>query len=160
MFFSETEHCRLHNKFGQQHTDKLYSLLKHSLIPNIDLKTREIYGDFTSKCLQCQRYAQAPRRSKSDFWEDKSFNRTVFIDKFYVDKRPTLHFVDESRHHQAARWLRTVLDDDVWHVLCMCWINVFLGPPDVIKHDAGKNLWPRYFSRTVRCCEFKRYPFS
>jgi hypothetical protein len=26
-----------------------------------------------------------------------------------------------------------------WDTLCICWINTYLGPPDKLIYDAGKN---------------------
>lgn len=143
--FSEVELRRLHKRFGHPHADKLYNLLKRSELPDVDSKTREILEDISRKCLHCQRYAQAPRRFKFNLREDKDFNHTVFVDIFYIDKRPILHVVDESTRYQAARWLPTVSADAVWRALRMCWIDVYLGPPDVITHDAGKQFMARVF---------------
>lgn len=33
----------------------------------------------------------------------------------------------------------------VWHALQMCWTDVYLEPPDIIAHDAGKQFMLRIF---------------
>eukprot|EP00171_Calliarthron_tuberculosum_P022824 IDg22824t1 len=40
-----------------------------------------------------------------------------------------------------------VTAEDVWRALRLCWIDVYLGPPNVLAHDAGKNLVARAFQR-------------
>ena len=34
---------------------------------------------------------------------------------------------------------------EAWRALRRCWINVFAGAPDVIRHDAGKNFVAKEF---------------
>jgi hypothetical protein len=36
----------------------------------------------------------------------------------------------------------------VWEAIRACWINIYIGPPETIVHDAGKN-----FAST----EFRQY---
>lgn len=144
-FSTEAKLRRLHKRFGHPHADKLYNVLKRSELPDVDSKTREILEGIKRKCLQCQRYVQAPRRFKFNLREDKEFNHTIFVDIFYIDGRPILHVVDESTRYQAARWLPKISADAVWRALRMCWIDVYLGHPDFITHDAGKQFMARVF---------------
>lgn len=58
---------------------------------------------------------------------------------------PILHVVDEATRYQAARWLKNVSTDAVWHALRMWWIDVYLGPPNIIVHYAGKQFMSRVF---------------
>lgn len=67
------------------------------------------------------------------------------MDIFYVDGKPILHVVDEATRFQATLWLRTVSAESTWRALHACWIDVYLGPPDIIAHDAGKNFMARAF---------------
>lgn len=69
----------------------------------------------------------------------------MFVDIFYVDSKPILHVVDESTRYQAAWWLARVSAEAVWEAMRMCWIDVYLGPPDIITHDAGKQFMARAF---------------
>ena len=58
----------------------------------------------------------------------------------YINGSPLLHVVDEATRFQAARWLSNGISAQyVWEALRMCWIDVYLGPPDLITHDAGTN---------------------
>lgn len=63
----------------------------------------------------------------------------------YIDNSPILHVVDEATRFQAARWLQNISARHTWDTLRLCWIDVYLGPPDYILHDAGKNFVSREF---------------
>lgn len=83
--FTETELRGLHKRFGHPHSDKLYKVLKCAELPDIDAKTSRILEDITRKSLQCQRYAQAPRRFKFNLREVEIFNQTILVDMFYIN---------------------------------------------------------------------------
>ena len=64
---------------------------------------------------------------------------------FYIDGKPILHVVDEATYYQAACWLGKTTADALQEALRLCWIDVYLGPPDLIVHDAGKNFMAKAF---------------
>ncbi|KAI0993522.1 hypothetical protein K3495_g14662 [Podosphaera aphanis] len=51
--------------------------------------------------------------------------------------KPVLHIIDEATRFQAARWLKDISSQTVWNTLRACWIDTYLGPPDIVSHDAG-----------------------
>ena len=53
--------------------------------------------------------------------------------------------VDEATRYQAAQWLQNITAKHTWDIVRLCWIDVYLGPPDYIHHDAGKNFVSREF---------------
>ena len=57
----------------------------------------------------------------------------------YLDNRPVLYIVDASTSFQAGRFLASLSAKETWEALKMCWIDTYLGPPDVLTHDAGTN---------------------
>ena len=63
----------------------------------------------------------------------------------YIDGNPVLHIVDEATRFQAARWLQNISAKHTWDVLRLCWIDAYLGPPEYIIHDAGKNFVSKEF---------------
>lgn len=65
----------------------------------------------------------------------------------YIDGQPLLHVVDECTRFQAGKWLRQISAKHTWDKLQECWINTYLGPPDLITHDAGKNFVSREFKQ-------------
>jgi hypothetical protein len=58
---------------------------------------------------------------------------------FTSAQKPILHVVDEATSFQSARWLPSMSAESLWRAQRMSWIYVYLGPPDVIAHDAGNN---------------------
>ncbi|KAI0995382.1 hypothetical protein K3495_g12800 [Podosphaera aphanis] len=67
---------------------------------------------------------------------------------------PLLHVVDEATRFQAAKWLRNMSSQHVWNTLQICWIDVYLGPPDMINHDAGRNFVSSEFQQYAKLLAF------
>ena len=65
----------------------------------------------------------------------------------YISGSPLLHVVDEGTRFQAGRWLQNISAKHTWDVLRMCWIDTYLGPPDLVTHDAGKNFISKEFKQ-------------
>ena len=136
---TETELRRLHRRFGHPSAEKLHSLLRRADITDAtDPDLRQTLEAISRECEACQRNAQAPRRFKFAYHDEKEFNHTIYVDVFYLNGRPVLHVVDEATKYQAARWLSSVSAAAIWQSLRLCWIDVYIGPPDIIAHDAGK----------------------
>lgn len=83
---------------------------------------------------------EALRRFKFALCKDRNFNHTVFSNLLYIKLKLILHVVDKATRYEAARWLPHIAPEDVWHAMRFCCIEVYLGPWDVITHDAGKQL--------------------
>lgn len=157
-FFTEQELRRLHRRFGHPSTDKLMNFLKRADENNLKSNTRSILQNIVKSCTACQLYAQKPRRFKFTIRENKEFNHTVYVDIFYIDNHPILHVVDEATNYQAAKWLRRVNTESVWKALKLCWIDVYIGPPEVIAHDAGKNFMSKEFQANAHLFDIKTKP--
>lgn len=92
--------------------------------------------------LQCKYYqlhSQKPRRFKKNLRTDTYFNHKDYVDTRYIDRKPVFLFVGESKNYQAAKWLVKVSPESLWRELLLCWILTYLGPPDIIQRDTGKN---------------------
>jgi hypothetical protein len=76
-----------------------------------------------------------------------SFNCSIIVDIFYISNQPILHVVDEGTRYQAGRWLQNISAKGTWDALRLCWIDTYLGPPDQITADAGKNFASKEFSQ-------------
>lgn len=101
--------------------------------------TRRVLNEIVQRCDSCKVYAQRPKRFKFELRADKDFNHTVYTEIFYIEGKPILHMVDESTRYQEGRWLESFSSEALWRSLRIFWIDVYIGPPDVIFHDAGKN---------------------
>ena len=68
----------------------------------------------------------------------------------YIQNQPLLHIVDEGTRFQSGRWLANISAKHTWDKLRECWIDTYLGPPDLITHDAGKNFVSKEFQQYAR----------
>jgi hypothetical protein len=68
----------------------------------------------------------------------------------YINSQPLLHIVNEGTRFQNSKWLRNISARHTWEKLQECWINTYLGPPDLIVHDAGKNFVSKEFKQHAR----------
>lgn len=98
-----------------------------------------------SKGKTCQKYVQAPRRFNFALCDDRESNHNVFVEIFYINKNPILNVVAETTHYQTARWLPNVTTDTVWRAMRVCWVDVYLGTPDIVAHHAGKQSISKVF---------------
>jgi hypothetical protein len=57
----------------------------------------------------------------------------------YLDRKPVLQVVDSATAFQAVRFLKDMSACIAWDTLRICWIDTYLGPPDKLIHNAGKN---------------------
>ncbi|OXV09105.1 hypothetical protein Egran_03132, partial [Elaphomyces granulatus] len=139
IYLSESELRQLHRRFGHPSARRFADLL-HRSDHDIDRKAIE---RLTKHCTMCQKYGGSPRRFKFTLRDpDLQFNHTIIVDIMYIDpgnsgRNPVLHIVDEATRFQAARWLKDISSQTVWNTLRLCWIDTYLGPPDIIGHDAG-----------------------
>ena len=142
---SQTELRQLHRRFGHPSANRLYSLLKKSGHEDID---HEAIEKLTKFCQTCQKHGESPRRFKFTLRDDSiDFNHSIYIDVMYINNHPILHVVDEATRFQAARWLRDISSKTTWNALRLCWIDCYVGPPDFIVHDAGKNFVGQEFQQ-------------
>ncbi len=133
---SETEIRQLHRRFGHPSVRKLTRLLERAGYDDIDHHTIEKLTNF---CEQCQLHSQAPGRFKFTLKEDREYNYAIIVDVMWLDGKATLHVIDEATGFSAAMFLKDMSAKTAWEAIRRCWIDVYLGPPDCIVHDAGTN---------------------
>jgi hypothetical protein len=98
-------------------------------------------------CSHCQLHGKSLGWFKFTLQADQDpiFNYSVYVDVMYIDCSPILHVIDEATRFQAAKWLRDLSAKHTWETLRYCWMDTYLGPPDLITHDAGKNFISKEF---------------
>lgn len=140
-YLTEVELRRLHLRFGHPSVRRLQQLLDragHEV-------NKEALEHLTKYCHSCQKHGKSPGRFRFTLQDDVEFNYNIIVDVMYIDNRPVLHVVDEATRFQAGRWLPNISAKTTWDVLKMCWIDSYLGPPDMITSDAGKNFASKEF---------------
>ncbi|HEY2455482.1 MAG TPA: hypothetical protein VGI71_23255 [Scandinavium sp.] len=143
---TETELRQLHRRFGHPSVRRLSDLLQRAG-HEVEVKMIEHLAKY---CHQCQMNSKAPGRFKFTLRDDFEFNFEIIIDVMYIDGKPVLHIVDTATAFQAARFLKDMSAKTAWDTLKLCWIDTYLGPPDYIVHDAGKNFISTEFKRNAR----------
>ncbi|KAF4470049.1 hypothetical protein FALBO_3049, partial [Fusarium albosuccineum] len=134
-YFSEAELRRLHKRFGHPSVARLEALLNRAG-HDVD---RDALEAIRKMCHYCQIKGSTGRRFRFTLKREVDFNYEVIVDVMYLESNPVLHIVDAGTSFQAARFLRNLSAKETWEKLKECWIDAYLGPPDVISHDAGTN---------------------
>ena len=140
-FLTDVELRRLHRRFGHPSVQRLQRVLERSG-HNIKLPVLE---HLTKYCEHCQRHGRSPGRFSFTIKDDVDFNYHVVVDIMYIHSDPVLHIVDEATRFQAGRWLKDISARHIWDQLRSCWIDTYLGPPDLISADAGKQFMAKEF---------------
>jgi hypothetical protein len=99
----------------------------------------------TRYCYYCQKHGKLSGRFRFTLRKDVDFNYCIIVDIIYIDGAPVLHIVDKDICFQAGRWLSNISIKYTWDTLRACWIDTYLGPPDMIMYDAGKNFISKKF---------------
>ena len=145
-FLTETEIRRLHKRFGHPSVQRLQRVLERA---GHDIDS-DVLQHLTKFCKHCQKHGKSPGRFRFTLRDDVEFNYSIFIDIMYIDGQPLLHIVDEGTRFQNGKWLRNISTKHTWEKLQECWIDTYLGPPDLIVHDAGKNFISKEFKQNAR----------
>jgi Reverse transcriptase (RNA-dependent DNA polymerase) len=147
-YLTEPELRQLHRRFGHPAVERLIAVLNRA--GHSDPKHQELLRKITQFCTLCQRHGQSPRRFKFTLRSDNvEFNHTIYVDVMYINNSPILHVVDEATRFQATRWLDNMSAQHTWDMLRACWIDTYLGPPDLIVHDAGTNFTAQEFKQNA-----------
>ncbi|KAI1001275.1 hypothetical protein K3495_g6924 [Podosphaera aphanis] len=150
-FLTQRDLKRLHCRFGHPSVDWLHRILKNA--DHEDSETKKLLNRITEHCRYCrycQMHGPAPQRFKFKIKDDFNFNFAIIIDIIYLDgNTPVLHVVDEATRYQAAQFLKDVSAQTVWETLRRCWIDIYVGPPDLIIHDSGTNFTSREFQQSA-----------
>ena len=136
---TELELRQLHRRFGHPSVRKLTNLLERAQ-PNEHID-KEALERISRKCHACQLSTAAPGRFRFRLKDDREFifNYEIIVDIFYLEGRPTIHVVDSATSFQAARFLKDQTTKTIWNTIKECWIDTYLGPPEYLRHDAGRN---------------------
>jgi hypothetical protein len=141
-YLTSAELSRLHRRFGHPSIERLHALLERAS-QEADKKSIERLTKF---CSYCQKHGKSPGRFKFRLADETlDFNHSIYVDIMYIDSMPILHVIDEATRFSAARFLRDISAKHTWETLRICWIDMYLGPPDYIVHDAGKNFTSKEF---------------
>lgn len=135
-------------------------LFKPTELQEIGPETRHTLEKIERSCDSCQSYARKPQRFKFTLRYDKGFNHAIYADILYIDGRPTPHVVDKTTYFQSAKWLKYTTAETLYKALRMCWIDTYLGPPDIIAHDTEKTFIAAAFQASADMLHIKTKSIS
>ena len=144
-YLTDIELRQLHRRFGHPSVERLKRILDRA--GHDDDSNRKTLEYITRYCSHCQKHGKSPGRFRFTLRDDANFNYCIIVDIMHIDGKPLLHIVDEGTRFQAGRWLQNISAKHTWDILRACWIDTYLGPPDIIAHDAGKNFISREFKQ-------------
>lgn len=146
-YLTETELRRLHRRFGHPSANRLHRVLGHA---GHEVEKKALHR-LTRVCEHCQKHGKSPGRFKFTLRDDNiDFNHSIYIDIMYIEGQPVLHIIDEATRYQAARWMKDISAKHTWDLLRLCWIDTYVGPPEYVVHDAGKNFISREFRQNAK----------
>jgi len=148
---TESELRQLHRRFGHPSVRRLLRILQRA---GHEVEVKMI-KHLTKYCHHCQMNQKSPGRFKFTLKDDYDFNFSIIIDVIYLSSKPVLQVVDSLTSFQAARFLKDMSARNAWDTLRLCWIDVYLGPPDQIVHDAGKNFSSVEFRQQAKAMAIK-----
>ena len=100
-------------------------------------------------------HGSAPGRFRFTLHDDIEFNYRVIIDIMYINRKPVLHAIDEATAFQAARFMTNMTAKTTWDTLRTMWVDMYVGPPDVVVTDAGTNLTAMEFRANAHAMAIK-----
>ena len=141
----DTELQRLQRRFGHPSVHRLHQLIERSG-HNDELQALHY---LTKYCEHCQKYSWSLGRFAFTLKDDFDFNYNVIVNIMYIERKRVLHIVDEATRFQRGQWLKNVFAQNVWNQLHLCWIDAYLGPPDFVIANAGKQFMAKEFKQYI-----------
>lgn len=155
-YFTELELRNFYRRFCHPHVRKLSNVLRLETEKQTPQKTFRILLEITKQCYTCQKFSHKPKRFKFTLRDEYiQFNHSIYCDILSIAKVPVLHFVYEATRFQATSRLENMSAEELWRALKSCWLDVYLGPPDIITHIADSNFIARSFQANADLLHIK-----
>lgn len=119
---------------------KLYELLKRVHPSQVTGSTLDKIKKIEESFRACRFTQQHHSRFQFTIRDDATFNHCVFVDMMKLNGVQCIHVVDNERRFQPARRLISESAASVWNSISYCWIDVYLGPPEVISKAGSSTL--------------------
>ena len=131
---------KLHHRFGHPSARKLAHLLRKAVTNQYDSNKLKILQEITESCQSCQPMAPEPLVFQVTMQDDIQLNREVIMELTCIEPRSqkrAIQVVDRGAHLSAAVFLEGENAESVWNTLVSCWVSIYIGLPNVVKHDYG-----------------------
>ncbi|KAI1003043.1 hypothetical protein K3495_g5165 [Podosphaera aphanis] len=137
-FLTEQEIRTIHRRWGHPSVTRMYKVLQRA--NHTDKDTFGVIQQITKFCRDCQLNSNRPLRYRFSLHSIGDFNHTIYFDIVYTEDGPVIHIVDAATGFGAGEFLSAgEKAADCWNAILRCWISTYIGPPENLVHDAGKN---------------------
>ncbi|KAI1001783.1 hypothetical protein K3495_g6420 [Podosphaera aphanis] len=148
-YLTEQQIKTCHRRWGHPSTTRMWKVLRRAG-HDTDIK---VIDRITKFCQNCQLNANRPLRFKFTLSnKDVPFNHTVYVDVLHLEDGPAVHLVDAGTNLGSAAFLtgpEKQSSTSISNSIDRCWNNVYVGPPENLVHDAGKNFASAEFRKTA-----------
>jgi hypothetical protein len=144
---TETELRQLHQRFGHPAAERFCRVLARAGYENVNESVMVKIGKY---CHQCQMHGSTPGRFRFTIRNDVNFNYRLVVDVMYINGKLVLYAINEAILFQVARFLANMQARTTWNIFKAMWIDTYVGPPDIMVTDAGKNFKSSEFVANAR----------
>jgi hypothetical protein len=147
--YSEAELRNIHRRLGHPTAQRIMRIMERSgRLQDIDPGTRQRLKEIEKNCIACQKHSGPPQRFRFHISnEDGRFNHELIADIMYLDNGNVLHVIDADTRFQSAQFITDQKARTIWKALRRCWIDIYCGPPDVLRVDSGSNFTSTEFAQ-------------
>lgn len=142
--FTDAELRSLHRSYGHQSADQILEALREAGYDELPKETKQKLADIARSCGPCQRNSSSPRHfSVSMKWRNSRFNHRVLVDVMHTPDGDVVHVYDAGTRLHAARFTTATKNpsaEELWAAIKMCWMDVYVGPPDILQFDQGSSM--------------------
>jgi hypothetical protein len=150
--YTDMELRKFHRFFGHRSVDAIIKSLQAAGYDDMEPDTRAKRMDISRECASCQLNKAKPRHfSTSSHHLGNRFNHVIEVDLVSLSDGADVHIAYTWTRFNAGRFkfARTnPTAGDIWRVIRQCWLEAFVGPPDVIRVDQGTKHF-HYFMNTA-----------
>jgi hypothetical protein len=145
-FLTDVELRRLHRGFGHRSVDTVMRALEAADFEGLDPSTRRKLQDIAASCDPCQRNAARPRHFSISGRHGGRFNHLIEADVMALPDQDgnAIHVTCVGTGLNAARVLTSQTAEEVWKHIRQCWMETYLGSPDILRVDQDSNLSKSY----------------
>jgi hypothetical protein len=139
--YTEAELRNFHRSYGHKSAETIIKALEEAGFEDLPADTKDRLNDIARACDPCQRNAVKPLHfSISVKWKDQRFNHLVLADGVHFCDGDLVHVIDHATRLNGARLtpsLKNPSAPEIWSAIKLCWIDIYLWPPDILLVDQG-----------------------
>lgn len=139
--FTTSELKSFHRAYGHESAQHVIEYLREAGYDDIPDDTKVKLEEVARNCDPCQRNATKPKHfSISLKWKGCRLNHRVLVDVMSTVDGDVVHVLDRGTRFNAALHTATRKNPsarEIWAAIKLCWIDVYVGPPDILQFDQG-----------------------